>query len=157
MKHITLLMITGLMMVACNIQTGQKHDTESEEHVITTFDSPRDGILIHITAGYEDPHRVLMPLKMAVMMAADKDVLAYMDIHTVELLVKGAKDIEHKGFDSFQSYIQQLTEKKVGLYACPTCLEVAGFKPEDLMEGVQLANKDRFFDFTEGRILTIDY
>ncbi len=157
MKNIALLMIAGLMIVSCNIQLGQDHDTSPKEHAVAVNDSVRDGIFIHITAGYEDPHRVLMPLKMAAMMASDKDVLVYMDIHTVELLVKDAKDLEHKDFDSFQTYIQQLIEKKVGLYACPTCLKVAGFKPEDLMEGIQVANKDRFFDFTEGRILTIDY
>jgi predicted peroxiredoxin len=98
-----------------------------------------------------------MPLKMAVMMAEDKDVLVYMDIHAAELLVKGAKDLSFADFESCQTYIRQLIDKKVGVYACPTCLQIAGFKPEDLMEGVQLAQKDRFFDFTKGRIITLDY
>jgi len=40
---------------------------------------------------------------------------------------------------------------------CPGCLEAAGHKPEDVMEGVRIAQKDQFFDFTEGRILTLDY
>ena len=70
-----------------------------------------------------------MPMKMAVMMAEDKDVLVYLDINSVELLIKDAKDIEYEGFDTFQSYLNQLLEKKVGVYVCPICLEVAGFKP----------------------------
>ncbi len=94
---------------------------------------------------------------MAVMMAKDKDVLVYMDIHAVELLVKGAKDVNFADFESAHTYIKQLADNKVGVYACPTCLKIAGFKPEDLMEGVQVANKDRFFDFTRGRIITLDY
>lgn len=98
-----------------------------------------------------------MPLKMANMMAGDKDVIIYMDIHAVELLVKGAADIKHPDFDSYQWYIKQLLEKNVGIYACPTCLAVAGYKPEDLMDGIQVAMKDKFFDFTEGRILTMNY
>ncbi|MBN8706930.1 MAG: DsrE family protein [Bacteroidetes bacterium] len=120
-------------------------------------DSVRDGIFIHITQGYKDPHRVLMPLRMAVMMAEDKDVLVYMDINSVELLVKGAKDVTHPEFESAQTYLKKLIEKKITVYACPTCLKIAGFKPEDLMDGIQVANKNGFFNFTKGRILTMDY
>jgi hypothetical protein len=36
-------------------------------------------------------------------------------------------------------------------------LEAAGKSAEDLMEGIQVANKEAFFDFTDGRILTLDY
>jgi len=80
-----------------------------------------------------------------------------MDIHAVELLVKGAKDLNFADFESFQSYLKQLIDKKVGIYSCPTCLQVAGFKPEDLMDEIQLAEKDKFFSFTKGRIITLDY
>ncbi len=59
------------------------------------MESVKDGVLIHITESYNDPHRVLISLKMAVMMSNDKDVLVYMDIHAVELLIKGAKDLNH--------------------------------------------------------------
>jgi predicted peroxiredoxin len=119
--------------------------------------SMRDGVFIHISEGYNDPHRVLMPLKMATMMAMDKDVLVYMDIKAVELAVKGAKDMKYADFESFQTYIKKLADMKVGVYACPTCLKIAGFKPEDLMDGIQVAQKDKFFDFTKGRIITLDY
>jgi predicted peroxiredoxin len=122
-------------------------------------DSPaaRDGVFIHITECYDDPHRVLMPLKMATMMAEDKDVIVYMDIHSVNLLVKNAKDIEFADFESAHTYIRKLIDMKVGVYACPTCLKIAGYEPSDLMDGIQPANKDRFFDFTKGRIITLDY
>jgi predicted peroxiredoxin len=98
-----------------------------------------------------------MPLKMAVMMAEDKDVIVYLDIHAVEFLVKGAEDISHEGFESAHTYIQALVEKNVGVFACPTCMQVAGLDPANLMDGVQTAQKDKFFDFTKGRIITLDY
>lgn len=123
----------------------------------TKADSPRDGVFIHITASYDNPHRLLMPLKMATMMANDKDVLVYIDIEAVKILVKGAIDIEHPEFESALTYIQQLSKMGVGIYACPTCLKVAGYSTDDLMEGILVANKDRFFDFTKGKIITLDY
>ena len=157
MKNIGLFIITGLMILSCNQRPDQQIDPGHEKQTISGVDSVRDGVFIHITESYNDPHRVLMPLKMATMMAEDKDVIVYMDIHAVELLVKGAKDLNFADFESFQSCIKQLINKKVGVYACPTCLKIAGFKPEDLMDGVQVARKDKFFNFTKGRIITLDY
>ncbi len=145
------------MIISCN-QTAEKTDTPNNQTVdLRNAESVRDGVFIHITECYDDPHRVLMPLKMATMMANDKDVLVYMDIHAVHLLVKGAEDINFADFESAHTYIKKLIDMKVGVYACPTCMKIAGYKPEDLMEGVQVAQKDRFFNFTKGRIITLDY
>lgn len=157
MKNILFVFITGLMILSCNQSPESAPKSPEEKPAIAKTDSVRDGVFIHITESYNDPHRVLMPLKMATMMAKDKDVLIYMDIHAVELLVKGAKDMKFADFETFQTYIKQLAGQKVGIYACPTCLKIAGFKPEDLMEGVQVAQKDKFFNFTRGRIITLDY
>jgi hypothetical protein len=35
--------------------------------------------------------------------------------------------------------------------------DVAGVNSDDLLPGVTVARKDRFFSFTSGRILSIDY
>ena len=157
MKNLGLLLIAGLVIMSCNQDHQKDTDSVQEQQPVATEESVKDGVFIHITESYNDPHRVLMPLKMANMMATDKDVLVYMDIHAVELLVKGARDMEYEGFESFQTYIKQLFENNVGIYACPTCLEVAGLNPKDLMDGVNAARKDKFFDFTKGRIITLDY
>jgi predicted peroxiredoxin len=98
-----------------------------------------------------------MPLKMATMMAEDKDVLVYMDIDAVKILVKGAIDVTLPEFESALTYIKMLSRMGVGIHACPTCLKVAGYSPADLMEGILIANKDKFFDFTKGKIITLDY
>lgn len=157
MKKAVILMATVILIASCNQATKDNKGNGQEVQTTQDVQKPRDGLFIHITESYNDPHKVLMPMKMAVMMAEEKDVLVYMDINAVELLVKDAKDLEHKDFDTFQTYLKQLLDKKVGVYACPTCLKVAGFKPEDLIEGVQTAQKDKFFNFTKGRIITLDY
>ena len=152
-----LLMLAMVLLISCNQTTKTDVHQGMNKEMGMTCDSCRDGVFIHITESYNNPHKVLMPLKMANMMAMDKDVLVYMDIKAVELLVKGAKDMNYADFDSFQTLVKKLVEKKVGVYACPTCLKIAGFKPEDLMEGVKVAEKDKFFNFTKGRIITLDY
>ncbi len=157
MKRLALIAICGMLMFSCNQAPKQVDTTVKDASNGIVSEAVRDGVFIHITESYNDPHRVLMPLKMAVMMSKDKDVLVYMDIHAVELLVKSARDLNFADFESAQTYIKELVANKVGVYACPTCLKIAGFNPEDLMEGVQVAQKDKFFNFTKGRIITLDY
>ena len=157
MKKLNLLIICVFLIISCNQKPSPAVITHNHADMTKMETSARDGMFIHITESYNDPHRVLMPLKMAVMMSMDKDVIVYMDIHAVELLVKGAKDMNFADFESAHTYIKQLTDKGVGVYACPTCLKIAGFKPEDLIDGVQVAQKDKFFNFTKGRIITLDY
>ncbi len=157
MKKLALLAIYGLFMVSCNQSPKTAETPGMETNKAVVMDTVRDGVFIHITESYNDPHRVLMPLKMAVLMSKDKDVLVYLDIHAVALLVKEAKDLNFADFESAQTYVKELIASGVGVYVCPTCLKIAGFKPEDLMEGVQVADKDKFFSFTKGRILALDY
>jgi len=129
----------------------------------TTPDSPprqpaaRDGVFLHISSGPESPHRVLMALKMAELMAEDRDVLVYFDIKGIEVVLVDAPDIEHPAFPSSHDQIEKLLDRGVPLYACPGCLQAAGKGPEDLRTGIRVADKDAFFDFTDGRILTLDY
>ena len=157
MKKLTFFIALSLLFFSCtqNVTETNAHQTDSSH--VACMDSLKDGIFIHITESYQDPHRVLMPLKMANMMADDKDVLVYMDIHAVELLAKDAKDLQYADFESVQTYIKSLVNKKVGVYACPTCLKIAGISPDNLLEGVQVAQKDKFFNFTKGKIITLDY
>lgn len=157
MKKLIYLIFASCIIFSCNSGNKQE-DTESEsDSLANTVLTSTDGVFIHMTESYKDPHRVLMPLKMANIMAEDKAVLVYMDIDAVRLLVKGAKDIQMADFESAQTYLQKLLDKKVEIYACPTCLKMAGFKESDLIAGVQIAKKDRFFDFTKGRIINLDY
>ena len=120
-------------------------------------DGPRDGVFIHISHGPEDPHRVLMALSMASIMADDRDVLVYFDIKAVQVVLEDAEDLNYKHFPSSKEQLTNLPKKGVTLMACPGCLKAAGKTADALAPGVEIADKDRFFSFTEGRILTLDY
>ncbi len=117
----------------------------------------RDGVFVHVSKGDEDPHAVLMALKMATLMSADRDVLVYFDLKGINVVLKDAKDVSFPTFDSSKAQITALINKGIPLYVCPGCLKATGKKPEDVMPGVKIAEKDAFFSFTKGRILTLDY
>ncbi len=118
---------------------------------------PRDGVFIHVTHGKDDPHRVLMALAMAGIMCEERDVLVYFDIKGVEVVLEGADDLTYAHFPSSKQQLAALPGKGVVLLACPGCLKAAGKTADDLAAGVEVADKDRFFSFTKGRILTLDY
>ncbi|MDY0104161.1 MAG: DsrE family protein [Lentimicrobium sp.] len=134
---------------------------EVKEEIITTNDTvveaPRDGVFYHISSGTEDPHKVVMALKQAVMMAEDKDVLVYFDIKGIEVVMSEMPDISYPTFPTSRESLQQLMDKGITIFACPSCLKAAGKSEADLLPGVKLAEKEMFFNFTKGRILTMDY
>ncbi len=146
MKKHSILLLLAIALVACSTNTNSDHQ-----------EAPRDGVFFHITHDHSNPHRVLMPLRMAQMMATDKDVLVYLDIDAVKLVTKDADDLEYHHFIPLKESIHNLLEMGVGIHACPGCMQVYGITEDDLMEGIQVAQKDAFFDFTDGRILTLDY
>jgi len=117
----------------------------------------RDGVFIHLSHGINDPHRVLMALRMAEIMSEEKDVLVYFDIQAIEVVLKNALDVQFKEFPSAKAQLKKLADRKVTLMACPGCLSAAGKTPADLAPGIQVADKKAFFTFTKGRILSLDY
>jgi predicted peroxiredoxin len=124
----------------------------------TQTDRTRDGVFVHISHGADSPHRLLMALKMAVTMAeGGNDVLVYCDIDAVKVLGPNAQAVTFGEFSSSSEYLDRLNELKVPVVACPTCMKVAKIRPGDLRPAVGVAQKERFFTFTKGRILTLDY
>ena len=119
--------------------------------------SARDGVFIHIMEGAENPHAVLMALKMASLMSADRDVLVYFDLKGVGVTLKDTPEISYPTFESSRMQLAALMAKGVPIYVCPGCLKAAGKQHEDVMPGLKIAEKDAFFSFTKGRILTLDY
>lgn len=151
--------IVFLVLAVSFYLTGCQPKQTTQETIVTSpkQENVKDGVFIHISHGPEDAHRVAMGLKMASLMAEDKDVLVYFDINGIDVVTKNAKDITMPTFPSSKEALSELIEKNIPVYACPGCMKVKGVNPEDLMPGIQVAEKDAFFNFTKGRILTLDY
>ena len=149
MKNLLLFLFAVAVFAGCN-QT-----MEEEKEVVNTIENEKDGMFIHVTSN--DPHRVLMALNMADMVSKDHDVVLYFDIEGVDVLVKDAENLEYAHFPDSFTLINKLNDKDIKIMACPGCLKAAGFTPEDLMGGIDVADKESFFNFTKGRIITLDY
>ncbi len=151
MKKFLILTLLPLMAAACiRVDQAPRSDSSNEE-------SPTDGAFIHISEGADDVHEVLMGLMLADKMSTSNDVLLFFDIDGIEMVIEEAPNLVMDPFDPSDEIFERLVRRDVTILACPACLEVSGYEEEDLRDGVQLAGKEDFFNFTEGRILTIDY
>lgn len=148
-KAIALLLIP-LLAVAC-IRVDNATEPEAEPEKKT------DGVFIHISKGAEDTHEVLMALMLADKFSTTNDVLVFLDLDGIDMVVEGAPNLEMDPFDSSDDIFERLVNRGVQILACPACMKIAGAEKADLRNGVTLAEKERFLDFTEGRILTLDY
>ncbi len=162
MKYLKLFLILFLtVVVITNVHAQAKKSSlkqvQKEEPAPPPPPPPTDGVFIHISSGIENPHKVLMALTMALKMSTDKDVYVYLDINAVNIVLNNAKSLEMPKFESSKIIIDKLIGKGVKVAVCPICLEVANKTQFDLMKGVILANKDDFFNFTPGRILSLSY
>jgi len=146
-------LVTSLILVVSLAFMNYAQENESK----TMQKEVKDGVFIHISHGTDDPHRMLMGLTMAERMSADKDVILYIDITGIDVVLKDSPDLTLEPFASSKTLIRNLLNKGITIMACPTCLKAADKTPEDLAEGISVADKDKFFNFTKGRILTIDY
>jgi len=142
-----ILLVSIPIFFSCN---QQKTDLAEKEIV-------KDGVFIHVSHGSDNPHRVLMALSLAEKMSEDKDVILYFDITGIEVLLKDGPDLSFAHFTSSKEQVQKLLDKGITIMVCPGCLKAAGKTPEDLREGIQVADKEKFFNFTDGKILSIDY
>ena len=145
-----LILLALAFIVACQ---PSAENTVVEEPV----EPLTDGVFIHITNGPDNPHEVLMALQMAVMMVETQDVLVYFDIDGAQVVLKDSEDLTFSHFPSSHTQIKKLADLGVTMMACPGCLKAIGKTGDDLMPGVTVAERETFFNFTDGRILTLDY
>ncbi|CEM25945.1 unnamed protein product [Vitrella brassicaformis CCMP3155] len=120
-----------------------------------------DGVMVHMTAGPEEQHRVLMALSMANRMAnMGKDVIVFCDVDCPPLMAKSAEDFAVEAFEgnvTKDDLLGRLLAKGVPIHVCPGCLTKHGLSMEDVRDGVNEVDANEFFAFTDGRMLHFDY
>jgi predicted peroxiredoxin len=150
MKKVLAILLIPLLAAAClrvNSEGGSYQEPEAKT----------DGAFIHISKGAADTHDVLMALMLADKFSTSNDVLVFFDKEGIEMVTRNAPNLEMDPFDASDDIFKRLIENGATILACPACMQVAGVEEGDLREGVKIAEKEMFFDFTEGRILSLDY
>ena len=152
MKGISIVLGLALMAASCIRVNENPTPQFNMSHIAS-----KDGLFVHVKKGADDAHEVLMALSMADKFSSDHDVLVYFDIDGIEMVTSNAPNLVMEPFGSSDELFVKLIDAGVTIYACPGCMAVHGVNASELRSGVTVAKKEKFFDFTDGRILSIDY
>ena len=143
-----------MSLQGCVVVDNMKIDKSRSTNVTGAVEQEevQGAVFIHLSHGADDSQRALMALKMADLMSDDEGlVMVYCDIKAAGLLCKGAPELKGAcGDPSSAELIARLVKKQVTLMVCPSCLKAAGKTPQDLIEGVQIADKETMLEFAQG-------
>lgn len=160
MKNNLVLIIVGIVLGVASTYGYQALQGEP-----TSIAADTDGLFINIHTGSGDNatnHRLVMALRTAAMAAeSGRDVYVLFDTSGIDHVVQGAEDVTFTTEDgtvrSVQTLIDEALAAGVTIAACPMCLNSKGYTPEDVKEGIIIHNIDKFFDFTDGRVVSLSY
>ena len=152
-KLFIVLFLSSFLIINAQNKQGIAKTSASEQ----SPSSVRDGVLVHISSSADNPQKVLMGLTLALKMADDHDVYIYLDNAAVTLFLNNSKSIEFAKFEASKILFTKLLDKGAKITVCPICLEVSNHNQYELMKGVSLTQKEDFFNFTKGRIISLDY
>ncbi len=153
-KNTFLCTVLSVLLFACSGVTENVKEEKTETGIAA---NAKDGVFFHISTGVETPKRALMALSLAAKFAESHDVALFFDLEGVNLITKNAKNLELEHYLPSKDALAKLLEKNVLIMACPMCVKAAGLTSDDLLEGVIIAEKEKFFNFTKGRIINLDY
>ena len=86
-----------------------------------------------------EPERIFPPFILALgARAMDMDAVLFFTMSGLQALVKGEADKIELGGKKLGDMLRQAKDMGVRLLACSTALEIAGIKPEDLEEGIEV-------------------
>ena len=156
-KHLIAVLLACTLLLTLGCASTDAQLDAAEPNQARSFPDDADGVFIHIYSGTKQKHIALMALTMAKNFADTHPVLVYCDVDAIDLVLKDSPNLSMQPYGSSHDIIKELLDKNVPIYACPGCLRSFGKSNEELMPGIQPANKDAFFTFTKGRILTLDY
>ena len=97
-------------------------------------------ILVHCTAGKEDPEKATLPFIVGnVSATADQDTTIFLTLEGVRIATKGyAEQIHKEGFASLKETLDSFISNGGKVWACGACTRPRGITDADLIEGAKI-------------------
>jgi sulfur relay (sulfurtransferase) complex TusBCD TusD component (DsrE family) len=119
-----------------------------------------DRVVVHVKSGdprdYDEAHAANMAMHLATnLQNAGMNVTIYLDVNGVHLAVQQPSFIHSQA----NSMLRDLIANGTAVIVCPHCLIDAGYSPEQLVEGAQLASPEEatMANVLRGNVTVIDY
>jgi len=108
---------------------------------------PAPTVVINLTSGKEDLHKVTMAYQLANhALDAGREVVLFLNVRGPEL---GSKQLSSKlAFHQnppIRKMLTDLVARGATVLACPTCMEVLSLNDTDLLDGIVVADREKLF------------
>jgi hypothetical protein len=142
---------------------GESCPTDDDDDSVAEPDVERQSMILHVKTGTDqsetpEAHAVLMALTQAWKQAeAGRTVLVHFDLEGVQAAMADTNLSYTSFLDSEELFEMLFTFDNVRVQACPGCVAALGCDISQLREGIQVGSPDSWWEFTEGRTITLDY
>ena len=148
-RWLSCLIVAGLW-VSLSACGAQKTDAEAR--------GDRPVVLFNITSGPDDAHPVTMALQLAGHALDDgREVVLFFNVKGVSIPTKDLPaDLAYHD-KPIAGLLDGLIDRGATALACPHCMKAEGITAEDLVEGVQVASREKVFGPLGARSVVFTY
>ncbi|CAN94726.1 hypothetical protein sce4563 [Sorangium cellulosum So ce56] len=125
----------------------------------TAEDARQRTLLFNVTSGQEDVHAATMALMAASnSLDAGWSTILYFNVHAAALASRNLSDsVALAGERPVKELLAAAIAKGAKVFVCPHCMQVAGVKAEELVEGAKPAALQAVLDQLHGDVISLSY
>ena len=106
-------------------------------------------LVLNVTSGAEDLHRVTMALQLAGHALDDgRDVLVFLNVRAPVFATKNCPDsMAFRRNPPIREMLASLMERGAKVHVCPHCMMAMGVAESDLMPGAEVTTREKLFSY----------
>lgn len=153
MKTCALLIVTCGMIVLTGCAAEQKGD-----RTIAPCEAGSATVVFNITSGPDHPHPVTMALQLAGhALDDDRRVVLFFNVKGVAIPTKQLSPALAYHDKPIKGLLAKLMERGAIVLVCPHCMKAESIAADQLVEGAQVADREKLFGRIGGNTVVFTY
>ena len=139
MGHILVTMLGMTVLAGCAVEPKGNGAIEPSA-------TNRHTVVFNITSGSDDSHPVTMAMQLAGHALDDgRNVVLFFNVKGVQVAVKGVPLMGYRQTWLVADKLAELQKRGAVVLVCPHCMKVESIAADDLVDGVQVADRKKLF------------
>ena len=115
--------------------------------VPSVFAAEKSTLLLNVTSGPEDLHKVTMALQLGGhALDDDRELAVFLNVRAPVFAAKDCSaQLAFGKNPPVKTMLAALIKRGAKVHVCPHCAEVLGITTEDLIDGAQITNREKLF------------
>jgi predicted peroxiredoxin len=146
---LSLSLLIASLSVGCaaNGTHEMTHQAEPAPTPAAESDTAKRPLLLNITAGYDDPHKVTMALQLAGHgLDAGRQVYLFFNVRGVMVAAEGDETPDVAFNDKpVRALLAGVVQRGAKVLVCPHCAKAMGLEADDLIDAAEFATAETLF------------